>query len=266
MRLQVAHTPPPPKVSSPTHPRPRASPSIALRTAVFHWSTPAYDEAVVAWHYCLDQSPDTVPDGRNPRTGELRAEFNGLGDGEWTFHIVSVDATGRVGKLAEHFSVRVRSSASLQGLVTKPNGIVPQGEASLELYRQGRSVAKAAVSQDGRYLFDEVEPGDYVLKLDLPGSPSTADGRACKPGGRASTMNVSAEVVAWPNPSQGAAQIRFAVLAKEAGQLSAEALQRKGPGHGPGGGRCAARPGWVKLAWDCGPAQPRPACWSGRPP
>ena len=249
VRLQVTHNPPPPRLSSPTHPR--QGEAFNSRTVVFHWSTPAYDEAVVAWHYCLDQSPDTVPDGRNPRTGELRAEFNGVGDGEWTFHIVSVDAAGRLGKLAEHYTVRIRSSASLQGQVTKPNGILPQEDASLELYRQGRSVAKAAAGPDGRYRFDEVEPGDYVLKLDLPGSPSLLVDGLHLDG--AATMNVSADVQAWPNPTQGAAQVRFAVMAREAGQLNVKLYSEKGQAMGQVEA-AVTRPGWVKLAWDCGAA------------
>jgi predicted RNase H-like HicB family nuclease len=249
-RLQVTHTPPPPKVSSPTHPRPGEP--YAARTAVFHWSTPAYDDAVVAWHYCLDQSPDTVPDGRNPRSGELRAEFNGLGDGDWTFHIVSVDAAGRLGKLAEHFTVRVRSSASLQGQLTKSNGILPQDEGALELYKQGKSVAKCQVAKDGRYRFDEVEPGEYVVKLDLPGSPALLlDGIRLEGG--AASLNLSADVNAWPNPTQGSPQVRFAVLAKEPGQVNVKVYSEKGQAVGQADA-VAARPGWVKLAWDCSQA------------
>jgi hypothetical protein len=61
-----------------------------------------------------------------------------LADGDWVFHIVSVDSAGRLGRLAEHFSVKVRSSASLQGQVTKPNGILPQEGASLELFKVTR--------------------------------------------------------------------------------------------------------------------------------
>jgi len=246
-RLQVTHTPPPPKVSSPTHPRPGES--YGSRTAVFHWSTPAYSEPISAWHYCLDQSPDTVPDGRNPRTSELRAEFNGLADGDWVFHIVSVDASGRLGRLAEHFAVRVRSSASLQGQVTKPNGILPQEGAGLELYRQGKAAGKAQANKEGRYRFDEVEPGEYLVKLEVPGTPLLLLEGIRLEGG-ASTLNLSSEVCAWPSPTQGAAQVRFAVLAKEPGQVSVKVYTEAGQALAQVEG-AAPRPGYAKLAWDC---------------
>ncbi|HXC65278.1 MAG TPA: carboxypeptidase-like regulatory domain-containing protein, partial [bacterium] len=154
--------------------------------------------------------------------------------------------------------VKVRSSASLLGQVTKPNGILPQEEAALELYRQGRSVAKAAAGKDGRYRFEEVEPGDYLLKLDLPGSPPLlVDG--LKLDG-AATLNVSADVHAWPNPSQGAAQVRFAVLAREAGQVTLKLYSEKGQAMGQVDAT-AARPGWIKLAWDCGNAPSGMLVW-----
>jgi hypothetical protein len=256
-RLQVTHTPPPPKVSSPTHPR--QGESFASRTAVFHWSTPSYNEPIGAWHYCLDQSPDTVPDGRNPRSSDLRAEFNGLADGDWTFHIVSVDASGRLGRLAEHFHIRVRSSASLQGQVTKPNGILPQEGALLELFRQGKSVGKASASKEGRYRFDEVEPGEYLVKLDVAGVPPLlVDG--VRLDGGVGTLNLSAEVTAWPTPSAGAAQIRFAVLAREAGQLTLRLYNESGQSLGQLEGS-AARPGYAKLAWDCSQVPPGMVLW-----
>ena len=256
-RLQVTHTPPPPKVSSPTHPRPGES--YGNRTAVFHWSTPSYNEPISAWHYCLDQSPDTQPDGRNPRTSELRAEFNGLADGDWVFHIVSVDAAGRLGRLAEHFAVRVRSSASLQGQVTKPNGILPQEGANLELFKQGKSVAKTSANKEGRYRFDELEPGEYLVKLDVAGTPSLLL-EGIKLEGGAATLNLSSEVCAWPAPTQGAAQVRFAVLAKEAGQLSIKLYTESGQALGQVDGQ-AARPGFAKLAWDCSQAQAGMLLW-----
>jgi predicted RNase H-like HicB family nuclease len=257
VRLQVTHSPPPPKVSSPTHPR--AGEAFASRTAVFHWATPSYNEPISGWHYCLDQKPDTVPDGRNPRTSELRAEFNGLADGDWVFHIVSVDAAGRLGRLAEHVAIKVRSSASLQGQVTKPNGILPQEGASLELFRAGKSVGKAVTAKEGRYRFDDTEPGDYLLKLDVPGQPSLLlDG--VKLEGGAATLNLSAEVNAWPSPSQGAAQIRFAVLAKEPGQLSIKLYNESGQAVGQVEGP-AARVGYAKLLWDCTQAPPGTLLW-----
>jgi predicted RNase H-like HicB family nuclease len=256
-RLQITHTPPPPRVSSPTHPRP--SESFASRTAVFHWSTPAYSEPINAWHYCLDQNANTIPDGRNPRTSDLRVEFNGLADGDWFFHIVSVDTNGRLGRLAEHFLVRVRSSVSLQGQVTKPNGILPQEEASLELFRQGKSVAKTSTSREGRYRFDELEPGEYLIKLDVSGAPPLLvdgvrlDGGAC-------TLNLSAEVAAWPNPTLGASQVRFAVLAKEPGQILLKLYNEAGQSLGQLESSLA-RTGYAKLLWDCTQAPAGVVLW-----
>jgi hypothetical protein len=216
---------------------------------VFHWSTPAYNGAIAAWHYCLDQAADTVPDGRNPRTTELRAEFNGLAAGDWWFHIVSVDQEGVLGRLAEHFLVRVRSYCSLQGQVTKPNGMLPQEGAVLEVFKAGKSVAKASSAKDGRFRFDELEPGEVLVKLDLAGLPPLLI-EGVRLDGSAATLNPSSECMAWPSPTAGAAQVRFAVLAREAGQvlikLYGENGQAAGQVEAP-----APRPGYVKLNWDC---------------
>ncbi len=220
VRLQVAHTPPPPKLSSPTHPRPHEA--YGSRVAVFHWATPAFSEPIVAWHYCLDQDIDTIPDARNPRTAEPRAEFQGLADGDWTFHIVSVDAAGTVGRLAEHFTVRIRSAAVLQGLVAKPNGILPLEAGQMELFRQGKSAGKQSTGRDGRYYFENLEIGDYLLKLDAADLPSAA-GRRTAPG--------------WRQPDLEPVVGNLRLESRPAQPL---ALQVRRPGQGAGPGPAAA--------------------------
>jgi predicted RNase H-like HicB family nuclease len=256
-RIQVTHSPPPPKVSSPTHPR--STETYGGRTAVFHWASPAYNGAITGWHYCLDQSPDTVPDGRNPRTTELRAEFTSIAAGDWWFHIASVDSEGRHGSLAEHFHVRVRAFSSLQGQVTKPNGMLPLEGAGLELFRQGKSEAKTTTGKDGRFRFDELEPGELLVKLDVQGQPPLLI-EGVRLDGSNATLNPSAECMAWPTPTAGAAQVRFAVLAKEAGSVGIKLYTENGQALGVLEGK-AARPGYVKLAWDCSQAQPGTMLW-----
>jgi predicted RNase H-like HicB family nuclease len=257
VRLQVSHTPPPPKLSSPTHPR--AGEIYGSRLAVFHWATPAFSEPIVAWRYCLDQHPDTVPDARNQRSTEQLAEFTGLVDGDWTFHIVSEDASGNLGRLAEHFTVRIRSTLSLQGLVAKPNGILPQEGASLELYRQGKSVAKQSTGREGRFRFDELEPGEYLVKLDAVGLPSLlVDGLNFESGSH--TLNLSNEVCAWPQPGPVSGPLRFAVLAREAGQVQIRLFNEAGQSLAQLDA-AAQRPGYVKLAWDPSQAEPGQYLW-----
>jgi hypothetical protein len=226
--------------------------------AVFHWATPAFSEPITAWHYCLDQHPETVPDARNPRTSDMRAEFTGLADGDWSFHIVSVDAAGNVGRLAEHFTVHIRSTVSLQGLVSKPNGILPLEGASLELFKQGKSVGKQQTGREGRYRFDELEPGEYLAKVDAAGLPSLlVDG--VRLDGGAQTLNLSTEVCAWPQAGPGGG-LKFAVLAKEPGQvqlkLFTEAGQALAQLDAP-----APRAGYVKLSWDSSKADAGSYLW-----
>jgi hypothetical protein len=229
------------------------------RLAVFHWATPAYSEPIVAWHYCLDQHPDTVPDARNQRSSELRAEFTGLVDGDWTFHIVSVDAAGNLGRLAEHFTIRIRSTVSLQGLVAKPNGILPQEGASLELYKAGKSVGKQSTGREGRFRFDELEPGDYLVKLDAAGLPSLlVDGLKFDQGPH--TLNLSTEVCAWPQPGPVTGPLRFAVLAREPGQVQVKLFNEAGQSLAQLDA-AAPRPGYVKLAWDPAKAEPGSYLW-----
>jgi hypothetical protein len=78
--------------------------------------------------------------------------------------------------------------------------------------------------------------------------------------GGAATLNLSSEVCAWPAPTQGAAQVRFAVLAKEPGQLSIKLYTESGQALGQVEGQ-ASRPGFAKLAWDCSQAQPGMLLW-----
>jgi hypothetical protein len=78
--------------------------------------------------------------------------------------------------------------------------------------------------------------------------------------GGPATLNLSAEVMAWPSPSQGAAQVRFAVLAKEPGLLQIKLYNEAGQGVGQVEGP-AARVGYAKLAWDCSQAQPGQLLW-----
>jgi hypothetical protein len=258
-RLRITHTPPPPQVSSPTHPRPGEA--YANRTAVFHWTAPDYrGGAVAAWHYCLDQQENTVPDTGSPRTVELRAEFEDLAEGDWWFHIVSVGSDGALGRIAGHFPARVRSSASLQGQVTKPNGILPQEGAQIEVFRQGKSLAKAATGKDGRFRFDGMEPGLLLLKLDLEGLPALlVDG--VQFDGSASTLGLSVECMAWPAVGPGgAAQLRFAVLAKEAGKVALKLYSEGGQALAELEGS-APRPGYVKLAWNAPPTPVASLLW-----
>jgi hypothetical protein len=98
-----------------------------------------------------------------------------------------------------------------------------------------------------------------VLKLDVPGSPSLLI-EGLRLDGGAATMNTSADVHAWPNPTQGASEVRFAVLAREAGQLQLKLYSDKGQAMGQVEA-AALRPGWVKLAWDCGSAPAGPLVW-----
>ncbi|HTB22764.1 MAG TPA: hypothetical protein VK914_08670 [bacterium] len=255
--VRVTHGPPPPPLSSPTHPRPEEG--YANRTAVFHWSTPQSRTPVSAWHYCLDQIPDTVPDQRAARTTELRAEFNDLAAGDWWFHIVSVGPDGGLGRLASHFPARVRSAGSLQGQVTKPNGMLPQEGALLEVFRQGKSVAKTAAGKDGRFRFDGLDPGEVLVKLDLAGLPSLlVDG--VKLDGASSTLNLSCECMAWPSPTEGAAQIRFAVLAREPGKVGLKLYTETGQGLGEMEA-AAPRAGYVKLTWNCSEAPAGSLLW-----
>jgi hypothetical protein len=169
-----------------------------------------------------------------------------------------VDAAGNVGRLAEHFTVHIRSTVSLQGLVSKPNGILPLEGASLELFKQGKSVGKQQTGREGRYRFDELEPGEYLAKVDAAGLPSLlVDG--VRLDGGAQTLNLSTEVCAWPQAGPGGG-LKFAVLAKEPGQvqlkLFTEAGQALAQLDAP-----APRAGYVKLSWDSSKADAGSYLW-----
>ncbi|MGH7442858.1 MAG: carboxypeptidase-like regulatory domain-containing protein, partial [bacterium] len=246
-RLHVARTPPPPEVSSPTHPRPGESGSG--RDAVFHWSAPLWSRSVVAWRYCLDKEPLGLPDAGCSRTTELRAEFSGLGPGDWFFHISSESEDGVLGTLATHFPVKLRDLGGLAGQVTKPNGILPLAGAQLEVFRSGKSVAKTASGEDGRFRFEGLEAGEVLVKLDVAGLPALlVDG--IRLDGAEAQLNLSPECMAWTSPRAGVLQVRFAVLTKEIGRTAVKVYGPKGQTlaeiEAP-----AARPGYVKLAWDC---------------
>jgi hypothetical protein len=261
-RVQVTHAPPPPAVVSPTHPRPGEI--YGGRTAVFQWSTPAYSQGIPAWLVRLDQNPDTVPGHQDVRTTELRHEVGPLDAGDWWFHIVSEGEDGALGNVAGHFLARIRTYSSLQGQVTKPNGMLPLEGASVEIVKAGASVAKTTTGKDGRFRFEDLEPGPYQVRLEVPGAPELLiEGPAL--GSAPATLNLSADCMAWPNPTAGAKTLRFAMLAKEAGAVTVKVYRENGQGIGQTE-VVAEGAGWVFAEWDCTQAPAGGLLWQASIP
>jgi hypothetical protein len=251
-RIQVARTPPPPALRSPTHPLPGQA--YSSRNPVFQWTAPGFSEPITSYHVVLDQERDTLPDAKDTRVSEPRAEFKELADGDWWVHVVSVDGAGRLGRAASHFGISIRSAGSLRGQVTKPNGILPLEGAQLEAFLKGKSVGKAATNKEGRFAFEGLELGDYLLKLDVPGlPPQLMDAVAVREG--ETSLNLSSEICSLPNPSAGARELRFYVLAKEPGTLGLKIYTESGTVVATLEAG-AARPGFQKLAWSVGEAAP----------
>lgn len=251
-RVQVARSAPPPTVASPTHPRP--SEAYSSRNPVLQWTAPSFSEPVVAYHFVLDNEKDTIPDAKDTRTVEPRAEFQGLGDGDWYFHAISVDSAGRLGRVASHFRFSIRSAGTLQGQVTKPNGILPLEGALVEVFLKGKSAGKCAANKEGRFKFDGLELGEYMLKLDAPGlPPQLFDAVQVSEG--SSTLALSTEICSLPNPSHGAKEVRFYVLAKEPGSLGLKIYTESGTVIASLEAQ-ASRPSYQKLAWDVSRIEP----------
>jgi hypothetical protein len=168
--------------------------------------------------------------------------------------MVSVDAEGRVGKAASHFPLHIRSAGSLSVQVSKANGILPFEAVAAEVFLRGKSVAKAVSNKEGRLRFEALDPGEYLLKLDAPGLPGQLmEGIQVKEG--ESHLALSTEVCAVPNPSAGAKEIRFYVLAKEAGSLSLKIYKESGTVVATLEAQ-AQRVGYLKLAWEASQAEP----------
>jgi hypothetical protein len=68
-------------------------------------------------------------------------------------------------------------------------------------------------------------------------------------------LALSAEICSLPNPSQGAKELRFFVLAKEAGTLGLKIYTESGTVVASLEAQ-AARPATLKLPWDCSQVQP----------
>jgi predicted RNase H-like HicB family nuclease len=223
VRLQVARTPPPPDLRSATHPDPSKA---GLSEAHFTWATPAWPQTVAAWHYVLDDKPETLPDANAPRTAQNGAAFKDLPDGNWWMHIISVDSLGHLGRTAGHYPFKVASRGSLLIQLAQANGMMPAAEAGLELMKdpstglgQAQSVALGKTDPQGRYKFEALEPGIYGLQVDVQGlPPQIFEGIEVR--SEDAVLSLSSELCAWPNPAPAGSPIRFSLLAKEAGTLT----------------------------------------------
>ncbi len=100
----------PPRISSPSHPDPMRWHRSGR--AEFRWTEPQDLSGIKGYYAVFDQSPDTVP---TAETG-LFVAGTSMGidapqDGQWFFHLVTVDEAGNVGVEASDMEVRIDTRA-----------------------------------------------------------------------------------------------------------------------------------------------------------
>ena len=223
-RVQVTRTPPPPNLICSSHPRPdHAYPGSE---ASFQWSAPAFAQPVVAYHYVLDQEPDTIPGPKAPKTAEGSLRFKDLGDGTWWLHVASVDAQGRLGRMASHCRFTVKSRGSLVGMLTLVNGVAPLPGSQVELLREGQAVARTVSDKEGHLQFRDLPLGEYSLKVSWQPEMMLVEGLSLDQA--ETTLILSQEMGCLPNPSAGARRLRFYAWSKEGGVMTLKVYTEAG--------------------------------------
>jgi subtilase family serine protease len=156
--------PPPPNVTSPTHPKDRW---YSIDTPVFNWTTPWDHSGISGYYYLVDASNDTLPDALSRWTSNNSVEIGGLpgmvladkalildlSDGVWYFHIVSKDRAGNIGGSAAHYRVKIDTTPPIINIATPREG---------EVVRSGTPLINATLLD----AFSEVNTSTVVIRLD----------------------------------------------------------------------------------------------------
>jgi hypothetical protein len=102
--------PPPPKVTSPTHPD--LGKWVANPTPLILWEAPQDLSGVKGYYVKADREASTVP---GPGTGEFvtdtRLSLGPLEDGLWFVHVTTQDMAGNLGVEAAHLSIKIDTKA-----------------------------------------------------------------------------------------------------------------------------------------------------------
>jgi len=126
-----------PLVTSPTHPD--SEEWYALDDPTFQWEEPGDQSGISGYYYILDKDNDTVPTATTGMwTADNGVDFSDQVDGEWYFHIVSLDTLGNIGTFPSHYSLNIDTQA--------PNGSLLIDGGST--YTNSTNVTLSMVTED----------------------------------------------------------------------------------------------------------------------
>ena len=164
MQINVAMTPPPPLVFSPSH---QDQEKWYRETNVkLQWKPMDYVNEIIGYYYLLDAAEKTIPGPKNSKTMDTNMGLSSITDGIWYFHIVSVDKEGVIGKNASHFRIKIKTRVTIKGVVTQSNGIMPLSGATVELMKEDGTTLGIGISdKDGNYVIDNLPVGKVKIKV-----------------------------------------------------------------------------------------------------
>ena len=200
-QINVAMTPPPPLVYSPTHPD--ENKWYREKNLKMQWKAMSYVNDIIGYYYVLDNFEKTIPSPKNSKTMDTNAGPVEINDGVWYFHIVSVDREGVIGKTAVHFRARVKTKVSLKGAVTQSNGIMPLPGATVEVLKDdGISLGVGISDKDGNYIIDNLPVAKIKVKVlgkNLP--PQIIEDIELRSDEPEKVLNISSEIFAMYDES-----------------------------------------------------------------
>jgi len=225
-QINVAMAPPPPSVFSTTHPE--QDKWYRDKNVKLQWKPVKYVNEIIGYYYVLDNFEDTIPTPKNNKTMDTSVNFQGLNDGIYYFHIVSVDKEGVVGKIATHFAIRIKTKVSLKGTITQSNGIMPLPGATIEVIKEDNTTLGVAISdKDGNYKIDNLPVGKVKIKVlakNLP--PQIIYDVELKEDDAEKILNISSEIFAFYEPATE--RIIFNYYLPEGGNVSIKIFTESG--------------------------------------
>ncbi len=226
MQVNVAMSPPPPLVFSPSH---QEQEKWYRDTNVkLQWKAMDYVNEIIGYYYVLDASEKTIPGQKNSKTMDTNMAISGLTDGTWYFHIVAVDKEGVLGRNATHFKIKIKTKVTVKGTVTQSNGIMPLSGASVEIMREdGSTLGVAITDKDGNYTFDNLAVSRIKMKVlakNLP--PQMINDVELKADEPEKVVNISSEIFALYDASAG--KISFNYYIPEDGVVTIKVYNESG--------------------------------------
>lgn len=202
MQANVAMTPPPPQVFSPSHEDQERW--YRDKNVKLVWKPAAYVNDIIGYYYTLDNSEKTVPTPKNNKTMDTSIAFTGLNDGQYYFHIVSVDREGVIGKTVAHFRIKIKSKITMRGTVTQSNGVMPLAGAAIEVTKDDGTLLAAGISgKDGNYVIENLTVGRVRVKVSAKNLPPQLISQVeLREEESEKMLNISTEIFAMYDPAQ----------------------------------------------------------------